>query len=106
MRRTEVLCGASFTVRGSSLAMFSMTSANLSNDSLLSLSVGSIISASSTSEGKYTVGAIIPWSSSRLATSSALMPFSSLSFLADSTNSCFRSVLNGISYVGTRRLLR
>ena len=54
----------------------------------LSVSVGSIMSASSTISGKYTVGAWKPSSSSRLATSSAFTPVRFLRPAADATNSC------------------
>src|SRR6056297_1726178 len=62
-RRTGVLTGASCKSCGfscASLSIFFIISINRSNVSLLSDSVGSIIMASWTINGKYTVGAWIP----------------------------------------------
>src|SRR3712207_7573010 len=64
-----------------------MASANASSVSFVSVSVGSISSASSTSSGKYTVGGWNPWSSSRLARSSVLIPSSRFIGAPESTNS-------------------
>src|SRR5581483_12321943 len=58
-RLTARVCGAPLTVSGSSAAsraIASIASANSSSVSFASVSVGSIISASGTTSGKYTVG--------------------------------------------------
>ena len=58
-RFTGALCGAVFSNSGfsrASPAIAIIASTNASNVSLLSVSVGSIIKASATMSGKYTVG--------------------------------------------------
>ena len=59
-RLTTCVCGAVRSNSGSSPLIFSSASAKASSVSLLSVSVGSIISASGTTSGKYTVGAWKP----------------------------------------------
>src|SRR5262249_51173386 len=56
-RLMRSVCGALCRKSGSSARMRSRVSAKASSVSLLSVSVGSIISASGTTSGKYTVGA-------------------------------------------------
>src|SRR5262245_26557617 len=56
-RLTMVVCGASCNSSGSSSVIRKSASAKPSSVSLLSVSVGSIISASGAVSGKYTVGA-------------------------------------------------
>ena len=75
-RRTGVVYGAPRAISGSSRAsrrIAATISAKRSSVSLVSVSVGSTISASSTISGKYTVGGWTPWSSRRLARSSVLI---------------------------------
>ncbi len=85
--------GAFRAISGSSAASSRISrtaSANWSSRSFVSVSVGSIISASSTSSGKYTVGGWTPWSSRRLARSSVFTPSWSRAPRPESTNSCMQ----------------
>src|SRR5215213_3866274 len=98
-RRTGVVCGALLATSGSSFASSRIertTSAKWSSRSFTSVSVGSIISASSTSSGKYTVGGCTSWSSIRLAMSSVLIPSFSFAPLPETTNSCMQVRSNAI----------
>ena len=56
-RLTTCVCGAARSTSAGSSLIFKSTSAKASSVSLLSVSVGSTISASDTTSGKYTVGA-------------------------------------------------
>ena len=79
-------------------AMRIIAAANASSVSLGSVSVGSIISASGTMSGKYTVGEWKPSSSSAFEMSSALEPcFFCLA--AVRTNSCMHGRSYATSYL-------
>ena len=71
-----------------------MASTKASSVSLLSVSVGSIMSASGTMPGKYIVGGWMPRSMSPLAMSRALTPFFACG-AAERTNSCMHRRSNG-----------
>src|SRR3984885_2979948 len=93
-RRTGVVYGAFCATDGSSRAsrrISATISAKWSSVSLVSVSVGSTISASSTISGKYTVGGCTPWSSSRLARSSVRIFNSRRIGSPERTNSCMQT---------------
>src|SRR2546427_408816 len=98
-RARGALCGAAFTDAGSlstRSAIRFIAAANASSVSRGSVSVGSIISASGTISGKYTVGGWKPSSMRAFATSSAETP----RFFcrdAESTNSCMHGRSNATS---------
>lgn len=80
-----------------SFAISRMASMNASSVSRLSVSVGSIISDSWNSSGKYIVGAWNPMSRSRFATCSVVTP-ADLSRNPSNTNSCLHGPGMGSSY--------
>ena len=75
-----------------SRAIRSNASASASSVWGLSVSVGSIMSASSTIRGKYTVGGWTPKSSIRLARSRVRIPSSRFIGPPERTNSCMQSL--------------
>src|SRR5262245_20296750 len=89
-RLTGMVCGALCKNSASSFSITSKASANASNVSLLSVSVGSIMIASGTTSGKYTVGAWKPKSRRRLAMSMALIFRVRFNCWALATNSCMQ----------------
>src|SRR5213594_9235 len=107
-RRSGVLRGASRTAAGSVFtrsAIRSIAAANASSVSRGSVSVGSIIIASGTMSGKYTVGEWKPSSSSAFERSSADAPCL-FCFEALRTNSCIGGRSKARSYAGRSKASR
>src|SRR5271157_6354990 len=105
-RLTGVVCGALCRNSGSSVEIWRRARANASRVSRLSVSVGSIIRASETMRGKYTVGEWKLKSMSRLPMSMARMPRSLARVRAEATNSCMQRVPKGTGYTSLIRASR